>query len=368
SIASISVARAQPAITTHVSSSTVALGESVSDTATLTGGSTPITGTVTFKLYGPNDATCTGPPVFTNTAGVSGGSVASAPFSPTAPGAYRFIATYSGDANNNPVAGVCNAANETVTVLPAGRYVPLTPARILDTRDGTGGIVGPVGPGSTVNVQITGRGGVPATGVSAVAMNVTVTSPTGSGFLTLYPTGTVRPLAANLNFTPGKTVPNLVVVKVGTGGKVDLYNSSGSTQVIFDVAGYFNDSPTGNDGRFVPLDPGRILDTRLGVGAPQVRLGPGASLNLQVAGRGGVPASGAEAVVMNVAATNTDATGFLTVHPTGVPRPLAANLNWTSGATVSNRVIAKLGAGGQVTIYNSAGNTDVIVDVNGWFT
>jgi len=255
----------------------------------------------------------------------------------------------------------------TVTPTGGGRYTPLTPARILDTRDGTGGISAPVGPGASVDVQVTGRGGVPATGVSAVAMNVTVTQPTASGWLALSPAGAPRPLAANLNFTPNQTVPNLVVVKVGTGGKVALFNSSGSSHVIFDVAGWYSEVPAGNDGRFQPLVPARILDTRDGTGGG-IRLAPGASLDLQVSGRGGVPASGAGAAVLNVAVTGTTATSFLTVYPTGQPRPLAANLNYVAGDTVSNRVMAKLGTGGKLTIYNHAGSADVVVDVNGWYS
>jgi hypothetical protein len=244
-----------------------------------------------------------------------------------------------------------------------GRYIPLTPARILDTRDGTGGIAGPVGNASTVDVQITGRGGVPASGVSAVAMNVTVTSPTAQSYLTLSPAGLPRPLAANLNFGPGQTVPNLVVVKVGTGGKVRLYNNAGSTHVIFDVAGWYSDSGTGNDGRYTALVPARILDTRA-----TVRLGPGGSLDVPVAGRGGVPATGAKAATLNVAVTNTTASSYLTVYPTGVPQPLAANLNYNAGDTVSNRVMATLGTGGKITLFNAAGFTDVVIDVGGWYT
>jgi hypothetical protein len=248
-----------------------------------------------------------------------------------------------------------------------GRYTPLTPARILDTRDGTGGIVGPVGPGA-VDVQVTGRGGVPSTGVSAVAMNVTVTQPTASGYLTLYPAGTSLPLAANLNFTPAKTVPNLVVVKVGTAGKVSMFNSAGNTHVIFDVAGWYSDAATGgNAGRFRPLVPARILDTRDGTGGG-VRLGPGASLDMQVSGRGGVPATGVQAAVLNVAVTATTAGSWLTIYPTGEARPLAANVNFNAGDTVSNRAMVKLGSGGRVTIYNNAGSTDVVVDVGGWYT
>jgi hypothetical protein len=244
-----------------------------------------------------------------------------------------------------------------------GRYTPLTPARILDTRTGEGGFSQPVGPGGSIDVQITGRGGVPVSGVSAIAMNVTVTQPTGAGYMTVAPAGKPRPFTANLNFTPGQTVPNLVVVKLGAGGKVNLFNSAGSTHVIFDVAGWYSEAGTGNAGRYTALVPARLLDTR---GGP--RLGPGASLELQVTGRGGVPATGVQAVVLNVAVTQTTGSSYLTVYPTGVAQPLAANLNWTPGETVSNRVMARLGTGGKVTIYNNAGETDVIVDVGGWYS
>ena len=262
------------------------------------------------------------------------------------------------------------SANLTVFGPPdaGGRYQPLPPARILDTRTGVGGPAARIGSGATVDVQVTGQGGVPLTGVSAVAMNVTVTQPSATSFLTLYPTGTTRPLASNLNYDPGKTVPNLVVVKVGTGGKVSMYNSAGAADVIFDVAGWFSDpaAGTGDDGRYTALVPSRILDTRDGTGGG-VRLGPGDSFDLQVAGRGGVPSTGAMAAVLNVVATDPTATSFLTVHPTGGSRPVASNLNFNAGDTVANRVMAKLGTGGRVTIYNVAGSTDVVVDVGGWY-
>jgi len=244
-----------------------------------------------------------------------------------------------------------------------GRYTPLTPARILDTRFGTGGFSQPIGHERSIDVQITGRGGVPASGVSAVAVNVTVTQPTAGGYLTVAPAGKPRPFTANLNFSAGQTVPNLVVVKLGAGGKVNVFNSSGNTHVIFDVAGWYSDSGTGNAGRYSALVPARLLDTR---GGP--RLGPGGTMELQVTGRGGVPAAGAQAVVLNVAVTRTTAPSYLSVFPTGVTPPLAANLNWTAGETVSNRVMARLGTNGRVTIQNNAGETDVIVDVGGWYS
>ena len=240
-------------------------------------------------------------------------------------------------------------------------YTPLTPARILDTRTGDGSPATKLGPGAVRSLQVTGRGGVPADGVSAVVLNVTVTQPTADSFLTLWPAGQALPLVSNLNFVPGQTVPNLVVVKVGAGGQVNLYNLAGATDVLADVAGWFG--PAGGPGSpYVPLPPQRILDTRSGT-----KLGPNAAMTLQVTGRAGVPAAGVSAVVLNVTVTEPTAESFLTVSPAGQARPLASNLNYVAGRTVPNLVVVKVGAGGQVDIYNLAGSTHVVADVAGWY-
>jgi uncharacterized protein YkwD len=249
---------------------------------------------------------------------------------------------------------------------PAGRFTPLTPARIVDSREGNG-LAGPVPQGGAVELHVTGRGGVPSSDVSAVAMTVTVTQPTAAGYVTLYPGGTSPPLAANLNFVAGETVSNLVVVKVGANGRVGLFNPNGTTHVVIDVAGWYSGSGTGAAGRFESLVPSRILDTRDGTGGG-VRLGPGASLDLQVAGRGGIPSTGVQAATMNVTVTGTSSPGYLTVHPAGEARPLASTITFAASATVAIRTMVKLGAGGKVTIFNGLGSTDVIVDVGGWFT
>src|SRR5665648_265731 len=121
-----------------------------------------------------------------------------------------------------------------------GGFTPLSPSRLLDTRAGVGAPKAPVVAGGTVALQVTGRGGVPASGVSAVVLNVTVTAPTRAGYLTVYANGTTRPTASNLNFIPGQTVPNLVIAPVGANGKVALYNgSTGTVQLIADVSGWF---------------------------------------------------------------------------------------------------------------------------------
>ena len=142
-----------------------------------------------------------------------------------------------------------------------GVFYPLTPARILDTRTYTGGLPGKVGPGQTIAVQVTGQGGVPASGVSAVVMNVTVTEPTAASHLTIYPSDAALPLASNLNFVAGQTVPNLVTVKVGADGKVKAFNNSGETHVIFDVAGYYGIASISGAGDFVKLASGSGRDT-----------------------------------------------------------------------------------------------------------
>jgi outer membrane protein assembly factor BamB len=243
-------------------------------------------------------------------------------------------------------------------------YHPVVPARILDTRAAVGAPAAKVGPGATLPLQVTGQGGVPATGVSAVVLNVTVTEPTAGSFLTAWPAGQTRPLASNLNYSAGQTVPNLVTVKVGENGRVDLYNNSGSTHVVADIAGWFGKDPLLDGGaRFNALPPARIFDTRAGSG----KVGPGGTLDVQVTGRGEVPVSGVSAVVLNVTVTEPTAASFLTAWPAGEPRPLASNLNFSVGQTVPNLVMVKLGDGGKVSLFNNVGSTHVVVDVAGWY-
>ena len=113
--------------------------------------------------------------------------------------------------------------------------VAVPPTRVLDTRR-----VGRTLAGSqVVEVPLAGQAGIPATGVSAVVMNVTATRPTRAGYLTVWPAGEKQPQAANLNFKPRQTVPNLVVAKVGANGAVDIAVSSGRVHVVADVIGYF---------------------------------------------------------------------------------------------------------------------------------
>ncbi|GIG58508.1 hypothetical protein Lfu02_28800 [Longispora fulva] len=246
-------------------------------------------------------------------------------------------------------------------------YVPVSPVRVLDTRAKIGvDTTTPVAPGGTVTLQVAGANGLPADGVTSVTMNVTVTEPTANGFLSVYPDGQSLPNASNLNWTPGLTVPNLVVVSV-VNGKVDFHNTSpGTVHVVADLVGYHSSA---GGSVFAPLGPVRVLDTRERIGIPTTTpIAPGGTLTLQVTGGNGVPATGVTAVTMNVTVTQPAANGFLTVYPDGQALPNASNLNWTPGLTAPNLVVVPV-VNGKVAFHNtSPGTVHVVADLVGYYT
>ncbi|MFI8518412.1 FlgD immunoglobulin-like domain containing protein [Streptomyces sp. NPDC085481] len=248
--------------------------------------------------------------------------------------------------------------------LASGRYQPVTPARVMDTRDGTGVPKAKVGPGGTVTLQVTGRGGVPATGVTAVVLNVTATNPTSATYVSVYPYGTTRSSASNLNVVAGQTVPNLVVVPV-KGGKVTFYNRGGSVDLLADVAGFY--WPVTSGSLYEPVTPTRVMDTRTGTGVAKAKVGAGKTVTLTVAGQGGVPAGDVTAVVLNVTATNPTSATYVSVYPYGTTRTSASNLNVVAGQTVPNLVVVPV-KGGKVTFYNHNGSVDLLADVAGYYT
>jgi uncharacterized protein (DUF1501 family) len=245
------------------------------------------------------------------------------------------------------------------------RLVPLSPFRLLDTRAGKGAPAKPVGAGGTIAVTVVGvaGSGVPATGVDSVVLNVTATQVTAGSYLTVWPSGQARPNTSSLNLQPGRSVPNLVIAKVGPDGKVNVFNARGTTHVLADVVGYF---ASGGTGQYVPLTPARILDTRAGLGAPKALVGSG-GIGLAVRGAGGVPASGVTSAMLNVTVVAASANGWITAWPSGESKPNASSLNYVRNQTVANAVLAKLGADGKVSLA-ATGATNLIADVVGYFT
>ncbi|MEW2624739.1 PKD domain-containing protein [Streptomyces sp. NPDC048106] len=113
-------------------------------------------------------------------------------------------------------------------------FQPVSPVRILNTRTGTGGKIAKLGAHATLKLKVTGAHGVPANGVSAVDVNLTVPSPTGSGYLVAYADGTTRPDVHTADYTSGHPAAGAALVKVGTDGEIDLYNA-GSTAIDVDT-------------------------------------------------------------------------------------------------------------------------------------
>jgi spore germination protein YaaH len=281
--------------------------------------------------------------------------------------------TFNVTASNQYGAGQALASNS-ITPGPSaqawpGQLNPLSPGRLLDTRSGQGGFR-TLAPGQTIDLPVLGKGGVPATGVAAVILNVTATNPQGVGYITAFPGGGCRPIASNLNFSPdGGTVASLAETAVGASGTVSLFNgSAGTVELVVDVEAWIaNAGTSGGAGRFQPTPPARIADTRISNGIST--LAPHQAVTLQVAGKGGVPASGAAAAALNLTVANPGGVGFLTAFPTGTAMPLASSLNFSPGQTIPNRAVLALSPQGQVSFYNgSSGWVDLIVDANGWFT
>ena len=245
----------------------------------------------------------------------------------------------------------------------AGAFAPLSPTRIVDTRNGTGA-AGPVARGRTIDVQVTGRGGVPTSGAGAVVLNMTATSPTAGGYLSAFPTGAARAQVSSLNFIGRQTVANLVTVQLGAGGKVSLFNgSSGTVQILADVAGYYRSGVGSRPGTFAPVVPARLLDTRpAGVAALS-------KTAVATASRSPIPVGGYDAAVLNVTAVSPAAGGFLTVYAANLGSPpTASNLNFTAGRTVPNMATVPVDAAGKALIYNgSRGRTNLLADVAGYY-
>jgi Tol biopolymer transport system component len=268
-----------------------------------------------------------------------------------------------------------------VTGGQASTYVPVTPSRILDTREGLGAAAGKIGEKGTVDLQVTGtlrtgdgRSVTVPSSASAVVLNVTVTGTTAPTDVRAYPTGAAVVGASNLNADRNATVPNLVTVAVGSNGRVTLRNAAGSVHLIADLAGYYMPDSTGVG--FSALEPGRVLDTRIGHGAAQAKLGAGDTIDVKVTGTIPtadrrtltVPAD-ARAVVLNVTATNATQATDIRAYPTptdgGFPR--VSNLNVAARETAPNLVTVAVGEGGQVRLRNAAGSVDLIADLAGYY-
>jgi len=246
-------------------------------------------------------------------------------------------------------------------------YVPLPPARLLDTRAGNG-LAGKLSANVPQTFQVTGRGGVPANAI-AVTGNLTVADETKSWAVALGPNPTPTPTTSTINFSVGQVLANGVTVGLSSTGTLSatyMSTAGNTTDLVFDVTGYF--APGLEGSTYVPIVPARLLDTRLGTGLT----GPfsaGVPRTFQVTGLGGVPTN-ADAVTGQVTVVNSTNSWAAYVGPDPVPNPGASTVNFLKGEVKGNGLDVGLGSGGTLSatyLSTSGSTTDLVFDVTGYF-
>jgi uncharacterized protein YndB with AHSA1/START domain len=284
--------------------------------------------------------------------------------------AYTFTVTATNNIGTGPASDP--PAGATPQVVTGATYHPLTPARILDTRDGTGGLSGAFSSHVARTFTVIGHGGVPA-GATAVTGNLTVTGQTSLGYLSIGPNPQANPTSSTLNFPLGDDRANAVTVALSATGTLSITyaapTSGPTAQVIFDVTGFF--TPDTSGATYHPLTPTRILDTRDGTGGLSNPFVSHVARTFTVIGHGGVPA-GATAVTGNLTVTGQTSLGYLAIGPLSQNDPTSSTLNFPVGDDRANAVTVALSPGGTLSITYAApvpGQTaHVIFDVTGFFT
>lgn len=271
--------------------------------------------------------------------------------------ATQVFATYSGvGAPSTPaLPPVCpTSAQQPSWSQPASAglgFKPINPARLVDSR--TSDVVAggcEMGKSTRLDVQVTGRGGVPTSGVGAVALNVTCVGARVNTWLAAYPAGGTWPGTSSVNAVPGQDVAASVVVPVGSNGKVSVLAGDRSCALIVDVTGYF---PTdGSGSRYTPATARRTFDGATASGAWRA-VGTGAPV-------------GATAVVGNVTLDQPRTGTYASVTPAATSVPSTSSINVGRGATGANRFLSRTNDT-NLALYTS-GQSRTIMDVNGWFS
>jgi hypothetical protein len=262
-----------------------------------------------------------------------------------------------------------------------GTYYGLaTPTRFLDTRGPTK--TGPrLAAGSTTSVQIAGRSNIPATGVSAVVLNLTAVTTTSQGFFTVFPSGTTRPTASTINFPSGWTGANMATVPLGADGKISIFNYGGAAHAIVDVLGWYakDDSVrTGNGmgAQFLSTasgDPERIYDSRKDPDNGNLPFVGGDFIQFTDTWDTAASATAVKAYAMNITAVDATTSGVLTAWAGGtVPKPNTSTVNYVKGTIAPNMSVVPAGHLTATTtgfrVQNTgSGSVHMVVDIIGYY-
>jgi hypothetical protein len=245
-------------------------------------------------------------------------------------------------------------------------FVPVSPCRVVDTRNPAGPFGGPELAGGTSRSFAIPAGAcsIPST-AAAYSLNVTVVPDAQLGYLSVWPSGQSQPLVSTLNSLDGRIKANAAIVPAGANGAVSVYVTD-RTQVILDIDGYFVPAGTSTLA-FYPLTPCRVADTRnatSALGGPYIRGGTGRAFAI-LSSFCSIPPTAA-AYSLNFTAVPHGSLGYLTVWPTGQLQPLVSTLNALTGGITANAAIVPAGSGGKISVYAS-NDTDLVMDVNGYF-
>ena len=247
------------------------------------------------------------------------------------------------------------------------QFYPLTPCRVLDTRNPNGSLGGPfLNQGQERDFPVLESTCIPrGTTPLAYSFNVTVVPfPSGQelGYLTVWPQGQPKPVVSTLNNPTGTIVANGAIVPAGTGGGIAVYPDE-TTQLVVDINGYFA-APQSGGLSLYPVAPCRVFDSRkVGNGQPfNGTLSP----PIDVANSVCEPPSVAQGYVFNATVVPSGMLGYLTLWPDGSNKPLASTLNANDGAVTSNIAILPSGPNGKTDAFAS-GYTQLIVDISSYF-
>lgn len=248
----------------------------------------------------------------------------------------------------------------------AGGFVPLNGTRIADTRSGLGFPQQTIGAGERVDLQVSGRGGIPKGASGAIINMIPVNRTASVGYLTPYATGDVRP-SNSFNYAADTNTSMQAQVKLSAEGKITIYNANSTIDLVIDTQGYF--TAAGKGGAVFTPGAGRTYDTR---SSGNTALGKNETRSIQIAGRAGVPVmgSGIKAVVLSLTSLkSTTGNGRATVWADGASQPNTTSINFDETTIRTNTITVPLGANGKIAINNIAdGATNYVFDVQGWYT
>ena len=247
------------------------------------------------------------------------------------------------------------------------QFVPITPCRVVDTREAAG----PFG-GLTIAGQTSRDFALPNStdctipaSAAAYSLNAAVVPPGPLGYVTVWPTGDTQPTVSTLNSLDGRIKSNAAIVPAGVNGAISVF-ASDTTDVVLDINGYFiGSSSSGLD--FYPVTPCRVADTRKANGAfgsPSLMAGFARYFPITQSACN-IPST-AQAYSLNFTAVPSGPLGYLTAWPAAQARPVVSTLNDVSGVVTANAAIVPAGSNGDISVYVT-NNTDLVIDVNGYF-